>query len=101
MVVRLNLLAPVDVLQRGLDIMGFDLNDQARVNETENHKRFNKFFGCQPQVFAALWEALQRTELNEARLLSNKDEDFRKFMITMYYLKNYPLEVELLRFKEE
>jgi DDE superfamily endonuclease len=83
-----------EVLAKGLLLVGFCAVRQARVDEETNEARFTDHFGSTPQVYAQLWEDLQTTDVDEARIDAPNEADFNYFMSAIHFLTKYPSESE-------
>ena len=87
---------PDEVLRRGLELVGFGAERQQIVKRDKNLERFSTHYGCKiPIVFAILWEDLQTTSCEEARVNAKSEKEFDYFMMTIYFLCLYPRENEL------
>ena len=77
---------------RGLKLVHFT---EARINRVKkwstNIQRFKDHYGCNPSVAAQIFEDLQMTEVDEARLGKNKI-NINYFLSTLYFLKVYETE---------
>ena len=82
-------LADEQILRKGLEIDGFDDYRQNRVNGDANDKRFRAAFGSSSLVLAEIWEDLQTTDNDEARIHPKYSSDVDRFLMAMYFLKNY------------
>jgi hypothetical protein len=78
------------MLETGLTLVGFDLEQQARVQEKTNFRRFAERFGSSHVVCSIIWQDLQCTETPTARIDASSEREVDKFLIAMYYLYNYP-----------
>ena len=58
-------------------------------------RRFKAHFGSTPKVCAELWEGLQTTNIANAQVVNPSEDDFKKYMMTLHFLKAYPTEEEL------
>ena len=56
--------------------------------------RFNDYYGCRPLVVATLWEDLQRTKIEEARLDDADELNPKHFLMALHTLKCYPTDNE-------
>eukprot|EP00536_Pseudo-nitzschia_multiseries_P017218 jgi/Psemu1/49896/gm1.49896_g len=81
-----HIMHPGAMLCQDLIIAGFLLTQMEQSQPSANDSRFNSAYGASPTVLCYL----------EMRLLASHI-DFRWFLITMYYLRNYPTENELER----
>jgi hypothetical protein len=81
-----------EVLEKGLELVGFDEDDCRRVRPKRNNTRFIEHFGCKPSVCAVLWCDLQTTNTPAARITPKSAEDVKKMLFAIYYLRNYPKE---------
>ena len=83
-----------EVLQRGLVLLGYDVQVQGRVKRRTLLRRFKTHFGSHPLVISLCWIKLQTMLNYQARLpfCQTKPKNFRDFMMTQYYFKGYPVE---------
>jgi DDE superfamily endonuclease len=80
------------ILQTGLELL-FSEERIARVkNAATNIDRFNTKFGMQPISACMLYEDLQKTTVDEARIDSPDDTSLKFFLISLHYLRKYPTE---------
>jgi DDE superfamily endonuclease len=59
--------------------------------------RFKSYYGCLPSICAQLWEDLQRTKVEQARLDKDDDPDYinpKYFLMALHTLKKYPTDYE-------
>lgn len=84
-----------EVLARGLQLVGYDADEQARVEEKTRVHRYKGHFAEPPICHSILWAELQETDIDKARLAQDQrtDKYFDMFMMAMYYLKTYSLEL--------
>jgi hypothetical protein len=64
-----------------------------RARKETNVYRFRGHFGSNPIIYAEIWEDLQTTEVEEARV-PTKDLNIHFFLMAMHHLNCYPTEVE-------
>jgi hypothetical protein len=88
-----SILTPSELLKIGLNLVGFTRRRIRRAKTTTNMKRFKSFFGSSPGVIAMIWEDLQKTRINEARV-PPQDRKIKYFLMAMHHLKRYPTEIE-------
>lgn len=99
------LLSPDEVLQRGLDLAGFNARRQANVNHKKNLSRFRTHYASDPSIYAILLVKLQETENDAARVSFDPEEDKRVkrigadgllkyFFMAIHFLACYPKEEE-------
>ena len=81
-----------EMMQKGLELSGFALCRQQKVDPKTNLRRFKAYYGSAPIVYAQIWEDLQTTDIPEASI---SDENIDSFLMTMHFLKCYPTEVQL------
>lgn len=62
------ILTPDEVLQRGLQLVGFNDKRQASVRRKKNRSRFRTHYVSEPNVYAVLLVRLQTTAIAEARI---------------------------------
>ena len=60
-----------------------------------NLRRFKGHFGSMPEVYAALWNELQQTDIPEARLEDASTKDLDRFFMTLLFLKVYDTQERL------
>ena len=87
-----------EVLARGLELVNISIERQQRVANKTNVQDFISFYGSHPGVYAVLWETMQSTELADARITNPTPQLFDRYLMTLHYLKAYPLEKHLKRF---
>jgi hypothetical protein len=88
-----SILTPSELLKIGLNLVGFTRRRIRRAKTTTNMKRFKSFFGSSPAVIAMIWEDLQKTRINEARV-PPQDRKIKYILMAMHHLKCYPTEIE-------
>lgn len=94
----LNIKTCNEVLTKGLTLVGITEERQQSVCMKTNIEDFKAHYGSHPHVYAILWEVLQTTTLDDARLVNMNDKHFERFLIALYFCKCYPKEKELKRF---
>ena len=85
-----NLLQPLAVLNRGLQLLNLD--NEVKLSVDQRRRKFKQHYGSQPLVIAAQWYDLcHATNENGERLLTAKDvkRGFKMFMVAHYFLYNY------------
>ena len=80
-----------EMMARGLELAGFDPQRQS-VRYRQNLERFKSFYGSKPIVCAQIWEDLQTTDIEEARIEANNQKDVDYFLMAHHFLTCYPLE---------
>ena len=90
----LNILTADEVLQFGLELVGYQVKRQVRIKRCTRIRRFKSHFGSDPLIISVAWENLQTTLVYAAWIPyeQNKMQNFKDFMMTQYYLKGYPVE---------
>ncbi|MEL7338863.1 MAG: transposase family protein [Bacteroidota bacterium] len=88
----LSLLTTDEFLELGLSVWYTD-DRVATFNYERRVKSFVDFYGCKPKLVATLWEDLQRTDVNEARLAENRLVP-KNFLMALHTLKKYPTDNE-------
>ena len=58
----------LEMMARGLELVGFDERRQQSVRYDENLERFKSYYGSKPIVYAHIWEDLQTSDIAEARI---------------------------------
>jgi len=89
----LDILTEEEMLLTGLELLGWDSGRINRVELVTNHERFDGAFGALPHVLAKIWEVLQTTE-NEAARINPKKHTVKHFLLTLHFLYRYPTEIE-------
>lgn len=87
----MKLLSTDEILDWGLDLVGFPTNGGA-VKRSTRLRRFKAHYGSNPIVISELFEALQTTDIEEARIEVKANKDVDNFLLSIYYLKVYPVE---------
>jgi len=88
------------VLQSGLEMVGFPLERQQRQKRASNIDDFEAHYGVHPVVIAQIWEDLQRTPIAAARLCasppwaSNGMVTMKNLLHSFHFLKRYQTESE-------
>lgn len=85
------LLTPQEVLQAGLKLVRFTEGRIGRAGATTNSTRFKRHYGCNQIVAAQLFEDLQITSIDEARLDDGKIS-ITYFLQALNFLKVYETE---------
>jgi hypothetical protein len=84
-----------EVLVQGLKIAGFDTNRQQTIQRKTNISRFKAYFGAAPLVYTEIWEALQVTRCDSARIDTAKAAvNLETFLSALYFIHRYPTEIE-------
>jgi hypothetical protein len=84
-----------EVLAKGLAMVGYNEERQARVKRATNIDRFKDHYGSIPVVYAQLWEDLQMTNIAAARVAGSPKKllkAFKYFMSTLHFLTVYSTE---------
>lgn len=77
-----------EVLQRGLELVNVLAAKQARCKRSSNVERFKAEYGADPAVYAQIWEDLQITHIDDARI-DSKECTLDNFFIALNFLKQY------------
>lgn len=86
-----------EIMNVGLSLMRYSDEKIGRVDIKENLLRFCSLFGLTPIACAQLWEALQVTDLEDARVegtLAQLEKYLRLFLMALHWLKCYPTEAQ-------
>jgi hypothetical protein len=83
-----------EFLRKGLELGGFDRHRQKKVRRAQNLERFRSFCGSNPVVYAEIFEDLQTTEIDEARV-DAATLCVDSFLMALHFLKCYPTENQL------
>jgi hypothetical protein len=71
--------------------MGIDHGHQNKVCRKTNLDCFRSLYGSNPVVYAQIWEDLQTTEIEDARLTnSESNKGLDNFLMAINFLKCYP-----------
>jgi hypothetical protein len=82
-----------EFLKLGLKIVGYKGRRIRRCKKKTNVERFVEHYGSIPTICAIIWEDLQTTEVEEARV-PVEDLNVHFFLMAMHALKRYPTEGE-------
>ena len=86
------------VLRRALWLVGFSDDRQNKVRRAKNLSRFRAHYNGTPAVYADLWNRLQTTAIDEARIeikvRIGPEKTFDYFLMTIHMLACYPTEEE-------
>ena len=91
------ILNPFEILRKGLGVVCFDEKRCQRVGLKKNLSRFRSAYVGHPRVYADLFERLQTTEIEEARLdcsILGREKTLNYFFMTISFLATYPTEEE-------
>jgi hypothetical protein len=80
-----------EMLERGLELGGYDLRRQSNVLRKTNLRRFRSLYASNPVVYSQIFEDLQTSENPEARV-EGKDVKLRYFLGSFHFLNCYPTE---------
>jgi hypothetical protein len=87
-----HIVAVQGMLQYGLELF-YTTDRIARVeNLSTNIDRFNTKFGIQPVTACMLYEDLQKTNVDDARINQPDDTTLKFFLLSLHYLRKYPTE---------
>ena len=67
---------------------------RAKKKDVTNSRRFLRKFGVKAPTACQIYEDLQKTSVEESRIVGN-DLQLRFFLISLYYLRKYPEEDDL------
>jgi hypothetical protein len=93
--VQIHLLTCAQVLQFGLDLVGFDEARQRRTRAATNIERFRAAYGVGPGACSAVYHDLQTTSVSDARI--NRPSSFY-FLVSLNWLSTYKKEAEMAGF---
>jgi hypothetical protein len=79
-----------EILAAGLELFKFDGARQRSVCRKQNIDRFKTLYGSLPCVCAQIWDDLQSTHIQEARIHVTKPAAIKYFFMTLHFLKAYP-----------
>ena len=69
---EIHVLTTLETLNAGLLVVGYDQKSLDRVGLKKNISRFRTHYVCHPRVFVDIFERLQTTQIEEARLDCSK-----------------------------
>jgi hypothetical protein len=81
-----------EMLDLGIEYVGFDEAMRGRVKPQRNVTRFVDWYGSHPVVCVKIWHDLQTTDIPAARIELKSIADAKRFLFAMYYLRHYPKE---------
>jgi hypothetical protein len=84
------ILTPDQIMAEGLNVAGFEIVRQRRAGKITNIARFKAFFGCSPADTAIIWEELQTTGHEEARIDVSGEGDLHFLLMALHFLFVYP-----------
>ena len=84
---------PKEMLRGGLCLMGWSIWRINRAKFKTNLRRFRCHFGSHPKVLALVYEELQTTAIEAARI-EPSIIDVDDFFAAVHFLKRYPTEIE-------
>ena len=93
---NLDIKTPDELLEIGLELLGFSEKQINRKSKHRKHKLKNLFsgnFGALPHVVAQIWEDLQRTQI-PAAWLKPEERNLPHFLYTFHFMKAYPTETQ-------
>lgn len=86
-----------EIINVGLMLVGYSEVMVERVKDEENKSRFRSHFGSSSIACAQLWEALQVTNTEAARVEGSQlelEKYLRYFLMALHWLKCYPTETQ-------
>jgi DDE superfamily endonuclease len=86
-----------ELLDLGLQLVGYSDDKIDRAQIETNEARFRSLFGSSSFACAQLWETLQVTETEAARVegtLFEREQHLKRFLMALYWLKSYPTETQ-------
>jgi hypothetical protein len=86
-----------ELLDVGLDLIGYTDAMVLRASEDSNEERFQRLYGSSAFACAQLWEALQVTAIDEARIegtLTQLEKYLLAFLMALHWLTCYPTETQ-------
>ncbi len=88
-----SILTADEFLKIGLQLVGYKKRRIRRAKKRSNVERFLGHYGSIPCICAMIWEDLQTTEVEEARIPA-EHLNVAFFLMSMHHLKRYTTEVE-------
>ena len=86
---QVQVIAPDEMLRRGLSLAGYDFQRQQRVTRASNVSRFKSCYGSWPIVYVAMLEDMQTTTIRAA-YVHPKDLVLENFLMALHFLYCYP-----------
>ena len=84
---------PDEMLYMGLKLLKWEDHQLARVCRETRVTRYRGHFGANPHIYAQMWEDLQTTTLEAARIDPSR-RCIKIFHATLHFLYRYPKEIE-------
>ena len=78
-----------EMLQKGLQLGGYNLFRQEKVQQSKNLARFRALYGSNPVVYAQIFEDLQTTNIAEAHV-DDEMVCIDSFLMAMHFFKALP-----------
>jgi hypothetical protein len=85
-------LSPAEFQQLGLELVGFNEEWQDKTCQATNLRRFRAIFGPSPETCSQMFEDLQTTNIEEARVVKPNPA---YFMMSLNWLRTYKTEEEM------
>jgi hypothetical protein len=82
-----------EVRQKGLSLLGWSEKQIGRIQNVTADERLRSDYGANPHIIAQLWEDLQITNIDEARI-DNAKYSIEDLLRALYFLRLYPTEVQ-------
>jgi hypothetical protein len=82
-----------EMLHFGLSLLRFTDEEIGRVQMKTNKNRFNDHFGVMPKTACKIYDNLQRTPIEQAKIVGD-ELNLKRFLLGLYYLRKYPKESE-------
>ena len=92
---HLVILTAEEILRLGLRLLRYTNKQIDRYKKESANDKFRNHFGGNPHVIAQIWEDLQTTDIEEARLdIDPKYRSCNNFLMALHFLKRYDTEPE-------
>jgi len=82
-----------EMLEIGLKLLRWEDHQLARVCRETRVTRYRGHFGANPGVYAQMWEDLQTTTMEDARVAPSR-RCIKQFHAALHFLYRYPAEIE-------
>jgi hypothetical protein len=89
-----HVVAVKEMQYKGLRLRGYTKNKIKDANDDTNRDRFQSHYGISPWVCCTLYEDLQRTSLENAKIVNGNNTTLKWYLIALHFLRKYPTEDE-------
>jgi DDE superfamily endonuclease len=89
-----HIIAVKEMQYKGLRLVGYTRTRIKRAADATNIERYQSHYGVSPGVCCTIYEDLQITAVEEARINNGSDTTLKWFLIALHFLRRYPTEDE-------